>query len=306
MRRIMTAWCVAVALTASVSHVHPAAQGGGGITVAVHGLPAGASLSIAINGGKIGESTTSATPTDGDVTFALNLGNVVKGDNVRADVYVAECPNEQVKLSFVEQGLPEPSADGCTNRRKLGVIVWWSTTRVTINYPNGLSTGMSTTTKMLIGGGIGAAAAGIFAATSGGDGGDSTTPGTSPSPSSPATNFQGRYAGSGTVTVNTCAFSATTIISAQLTVTDNNTATITWTKTHTNAGVTFTFTGVHLNVSSATQAAFTATTSQAVGGANYTVNDNASINNASLTLTQTFTRADGVCTVVYQMTLTRQ
>ena len=247
-------------------------------------------LFSAMNAGKVLATTDSNGRNNMDVTDLINLGKL--------DVVEEKCPN-QTRVLLVAQGTRTPDTQDC-RRRRVGAFWWGHDTALNVKLSGG---GMSTGTKVGILAGGGAAAVGTAVALKG-DGYKTSTPSTSTGStggstggSATGTAFNGTYAGTLTATTNTCGFSSSASVRGVLSVDANGRGT--WQKTHVSAGVTFNF-NVNLTISSATVAAFTASTTQQVGSQTYSITDTASISGNTLTITQLFTSTSATpCTVRY-------
>jgi hypothetical protein len=158
------------------------AQQAGTASVEVTGAAPGSALEIALNGGKIAETTTN---TQGEATSVLDLANLGK---VRVNVFVDRCVDGKVvKIQLVTEGNQPPPVDEGCDRKPAGWF-WSDKGRVVIDVKSGTVSTPGPSKALLIGGGA-AAAAGLGLATGGGS--DTTpatnnpTPPSNPNPSTP-------------------------------------------------------------------------------------------------------------------------
>ena len=138
------------------------------LTLDIKGGTAGASLEIALNGGKIRDVTPD---TQGNATMSvLDLSNLGK---VRVTVFVDRCEDGKiVKVQFVTDGNSPPPVDQKCDRKPAGFF-WSNSRRVTINVTTlKVSSGSMLTSKPVLIGGGAAALVGIGLIATGGDSND--------------------------------------------------------------------------------------------------------------------------------------
>ena len=284
------------------------------VQVKVDGLPAGSRLNVTMNVG--GGNITGGGLADpkGDVLAALSIGSMPKGQTIKVDIYLADCPNKEVRAWIILQG--QKPNDNCGSK-KVGAALFDGGHRkvtVLIHYKTGVATGNSsgggglfTPRNEIIMGGAGAAVVVVILTTGDDedyDDGGSQTPGGTFS----FLDYNGNYSGSLSKQSDTgCNFSVTASVTGTLTLTVSGTGT--WVKTHTSAGQTFSFNVSAEKASAGINYVSTPIMNRTIGAGTYTISDSGSITKSGSTytntITQTFTGTNGTsCVVVYKGTMT--
>lgn len=159
---------LALALGAVPTLLH-AAQDPTNIRIEIAGAPAGASIAVALNGGKIGDVPVTSSGGGSSVFNDLNLGKV------RVEVYVKVCKDGRTEvLLFTGGGTPKD--DECDDR-PVGAFWWHKSRRIVINVSTFALTvpggGLLSARNVLIG--LGAVGAGVGIAMAN-DGSSSSSP----------------------------------------------------------------------------------------------------------------------------------
>jgi hypothetical protein len=255
-------------------------------------------VAVALNSGKIADAKIGA---DGMGSSPLDLTNLGKA---RVDVYIRVCKDGRTQvLLFTGGGVP-PKADRCDDK-PVGAFWTDKTTHLIVNMQkltmtSGGSGGgnffMTPLGLVIIGSG---AATGLVLATNGDDNGGGYNGGNTPTFQS----YNGTFNGNATKGTDSCGgFTQNPAITGTLTV--NTAGTGTWRKTHISAATTFNFNVTMMSYSAG--ARFTSTTSQNVGGSQFSITDDADFTGNTVAVIQRFVRTSGTsCEVLYTMTLTR-
>lgn len=290
----------------------------GQAVVKVDKLPSGSTVTVAINIGKV-PSATASVPADsnGEATLALSLGNLGKNDDTPVDVYIGQCPNNEVRMWIVAQGQEPPDQCG---RKKIAGFLLNLHPHITIHYPGELamSSGIFTTRNEIIGGAVLAGIV-IWIVASGGNSTSSTSSSGTTSSSSGTTSsssggttpnlfqtFNGKtLSGTLNFTANGCGTSLGSLINAQATVNLNTSGAGTFVVIQTNNNATLTHPTVQATaLTGNTGFQFADTITSTINGRQFQVTDTVTTTLTSLSLVEAFVGlGSAACTAVAGGTL---
>jgi hypothetical protein len=279
----------------------------GTLTFNLRNAPANTVVAILIDTTKFADATVGA---DGSAMAQLNLANVTK---TRAQVFIRVCKGNRTEMILWTGAGAPPRPQDCNDTSAgfimlMGGMASYDFTTRALTGPQNFW--LSPLGLLILG-----LAAGIpilFLVLGGddtGDGGDDNGDGGGGGSGPVAfTAYNGTFRGTATISggINTCLFAASAAIEAFLNV--NTSGVGLWRKTHLSAAVVFEFPNVTLTRIAA-GARFTASKQQMIGGANFQIDDEVTLNGVGATATvvvlQRFRRLTGqTCEVLYAMTLT--